>query len=343
MSSRVQTGWRAKLNAPFELEFEPIRIDPSEQPADWIVARTVRTAVSLGTERAAYVGDPPLRPGPVYPRKMGYCNVACVEHVGPDVHAMQVGDHVLTHQSHQSIFACAAADVLAVLPSSLPPRSAAFAYLFALGLAALQRAHVQATESVAVLGLGAIGLATVSVAGALGARAYAIGNDAHRIELARRMGALHAWNSDDPILHASLAAAAGTAGADVVVTTANAWSAWRTALQLARPNGRVAVLGFPGRGEPPPAANPLDPALFYDKQLTLHAAGMTTGLGVDGTLALHRNMRWLVSQMEQGKLSAEPLITHDVAWDQLPAIYAAAHADRRAVVGAALDWSSCRG
>jgi threonine dehydrogenase-like Zn-dependent dehydrogenase len=132
-------------------------------------------------------------------------------------------------------------------------------------------------------------------------------------------------------------------GADAVVTTANGWSAWRTALRVARTNGRICVLGFPGRGEKPPEQNPLDPSLFYDKQLTIHAAGMTNGMSDDATTVLHGNMGWIVAELSAGKLPVEPLVTHEVTWDRLPEIYAMSSADRRAVIGGSLDWSSCRG
>ena len=62
-------------------------------------------------------------------------------------------------------------------------------------------------------------------------------------------------------------------GFDLVVLTANPWSAFRLSVEMARAGGRISILGFPGRGEAPPDFNPLDPKWFYGKQLTLIGAG----------------------------------------------------------------------
>ena len=53
------------------------------------------TAISPGTELAAYVGLPPLRDGPAYPRLQGYCNVGRVLTVGERVRHLVPGQRVL--------------------------------------------------------------------------------------------------------------------------------------------------------------------------------------------------------------------------------------------------------
>src|SRR5688572_21668827 len=68
-----QVAKRAILNGPRELEFQDVLLPP-DITEDQLLARTEFSAVSLGTEMAAYSGEPPLRPGIIYPRLVGYCN-----------------------------------------------------------------------------------------------------------------------------------------------------------------------------------------------------------------------------------------------------------------------------
>ncbi len=66
----------SKLLGPQELAFESETIDESTLAADKILCKTLVSAISPGTEIAAYDGLPPLHPIKAYPRLVGYCNVA---------------------------------------------------------------------------------------------------------------------------------------------------------------------------------------------------------------------------------------------------------------------------
>ena len=60
--------------------------------------------------------------------------------------------------------------------------------------------------------------------------------------------------------------------------------------------GRISILGFPGRGEPLPDFNPLDPKWFYGKQLTLIGAGFSPRIEcqpADLRFNLRRNLEYL--------------------------------------------------
>jgi len=89
----------------------------------------------------------------------------------------------------------------------------------------------------------------VAVGPLFGGRVVAIGNDAFRLDLARRMGAHATVLYNDPGLQAKLAEFTAGAGIDLVVLTANPWAANRTALEIVRPNGRVSIVSLLGRGE----------------------------------------------------------------------------------------------
>lgn len=324
---------QAILRGPRQMAFEEVRLDPDALTDGQFYAETEWSAVSIGTETAAYLGEPPLRSGTGYPRLLGYCNVAQVRRIHGRPAGVNVGDRVLTCQAHQSAFIASARDVLAIIPASLSPSSASLTYLAQLGLAALQKAAFQPGEHVGVLGLGVIGLATVQVATALGARVVALGNSELRIRKAAELGAQSGFGTDDPQLASHVETATGGAGIDVLITTANSWDAWRVALEVTKPRGRIAVLGFPGRSEGPPTWNPLDSRWFYAKQLSLLAAGDVPSPD------LERNMCQLLQAMMDGQLPLERLVTHRVPWHALEQIYDLASRKDKSLIGAVLEWN----
>ena len=66
----------------------------------------------------------------------------------------------------------------------------------------------------------------------------------------------------------------GPVGADIVVLTANPWSAYRLSMEIVRYGGRVSILGFPGRAQEPPEFNPLDVHWIYAKQSNIDRSGV---------------------------------------------------------------------
>src|SRR5579875_2507104 len=98
----------------------------------------------------------------------------------------------------------------------------------------MRQVNYESGENVCVIGLGVIGLCTVAAARAMGASVIAIVNDCRRAELARRLGADETYQSGS-----APSEIFGRQGADVVVLTANTWSAYRDAMEVASFNGRI--------------------------------------------------------------------------------------------------------
>ena len=119
----------AVLEQPRRLLFKQERLDPSAMKEGQLLCETLVTAISPGTELAAYLGAPPLRPGVVYPRFVGYCNVARVLHPSSSS-GYETGDRILTFTSHRSHFIIGADDVPAKLTGTIRSEDAVCAYLF---------------------------------------------------------------------------------------------------------------------------------------------------------------------------------------------------------------------
>ena len=163
------------------------------------------------------------------------------------------------------------------VPANVADEDAVFAHLYALSAHCYHKAHFKPGENVAVVGLGTLGLGAVAIGPLFGGRVVAIGNDAFRLDLARRMGAHATVLYNDPDLHAKLDAFTAGAGIDLVVLTANPWPAYRTAVEIVRPNGRVSIVSLLGRGEADLDFNPLSMQYFYIKGISLIAVSGPAG------------------------------------------------------------------
>ena len=92
-----------KLTNQAVLEAQPDLDSIMSPGTDEILVETLVTAISPGTELAAWSGATPLRPvARIYPRLMGYCNVGRVIHLGSNVNGFALNDLVLTHSAHRS-------------------------------------------------------------------------------------------------------------------------------------------------------------------------------------------------------------------------------------------------
>jgi threonine dehydrogenase-like Zn-dependent dehydrogenase len=217
--------------------------------------------------------------------------------------------------------------VLATVPDAVASETASVAYLLQLGLAALQRAGFGAGHSVAVVGMGVLGAASVMVARAFGAPTSVLTRRETGRALAQRLGAAIA----EP----------GRVTADIVIDTSNAWDDFRAATLLARKGGTVVLLGFPGRGLPPPEFNPFDPAITYARQLAIIHGGETPDVDTPVEALrfnLARNMRHLIALIAEGRLPAQILVTRHEPASRLADAYAALLDARGDALTVALDW-----
>jgi threonine dehydrogenase-like Zn-dependent dehydrogenase len=324
---------QAILYGAGDLRIEDRPLDGEHLGANQVYVQTEVTALSTGTDLGNYLGKSTDIPGaPDYPRAVGYSNVGIVRAVGSQVSNLGIGQRVFSLKPHQSAYLAQGSDLLVPVPDGITPEQASLAYLAQLGMAAMRQARYESGESVAVVGLGVIGLATVAIARAMGATVTAVANSALRGEVARQVGAheVHVVGEGD-----------APSEIDMVVLTANPWSAFRMSVDMVRTGGRLSILGFPGRGEPAPEFNPLDPKWFYGKQLTLIGAGLSPRVECQASAIrfnLRRNLEYLFSLMATGAVCLNPLITHRIPSEHMQDAYEMAKQHSKSLIAAIFDW-----
>ncbi len=308
-----------------------------------IYVETEVTALSTGTDLGNYQGhSTDLPSAPDYPRAVGYSNVGVVRAVGSSVVAFRQGQRLFSRYPHQSAFLARDNELLVPLPKEVSSEEASLTYLTQLGLAALRQARYETGENVAIVGLGVIGLCTVNLARAMGARVVAISNSPIRSEGSRRVGAHAAFESNDPQLQEKLSKIFGQIGADLIILTANTWPAYRLSVQIARHGTRLSVLGFPGRGQPPPDFNPLDPEWFYGKQLVLLGAGHAPETDCPPPAVrfnLRRNLEYILHLMASKELQLSSLITHRLPASRMREAYELARKHSKELIAAVFFWN----
>lgn len=323
---------QAILHGAGDLRIEERELNADAIKGDQLYVETLVSALSTGTDLGNYLGDSGYVPdAPSYPRAVGYSNVGVVARAGMDVCMLREGDRVFSMRPHLSAYIAGEKELLIRIPDGVEPEEASLIYLAQLGLAAMRQANYQAGETVAVIGLGVIGLCTVAVARALGAQVTAVANSPLRAEAAKQLGAHHAMLSGAEVRPES----------DIVILTANQWDAYRQAVEMARHSGRVCVLGFPGRGQPAPDFNPFDPRWFYAKQLTLISAGQSARVecAIDELrFNLRRNLELILSLLASGDVSFAPVITHRLPAERMREAYELARSHDKGLMGAVFEW-----
>ena len=117
---------------------------------------------------------------------------------------------------------------------------------FGTAFSALRRANVSGADTVAVFGLGPVGLCVALTAGALGARVIGVELNERRRQLAGRVAGCEVVDpAASPPAEAVLALTGGR-GADVAVDVTGAGAAQNAAIDATRPMGTMVFIGVGG-------------------------------------------------------------------------------------------------
>jgi len=338
----------AVLNGPRDLRIEERPLDTDHLLPDEIWVQTLISAFKIGTDRGNYEGAERVPGAPDYPRWVGDSNLGVVRGTGSDVTRVKVGDRIVTRYPHQSEYIMRESESLAVVPDGVDEEDAVFAHLYALSSQCYRKGLFQPGENVAVVGIGLLGLGAVALGPLFGARVAAIANSELRLDMAARMGAHAGFLSDDPNLKARLDEFSGGVGIDLVILTANPWPAYRTALDIVRSNGRVAIVSLLGRGEAPLNFNPLSMELFYAKGISLIAVSGAPGYlypprathpaQVTNRFSPDQEATFILSLMADGKLKPSQLVTHRFPYTRIAEAYEMAYRREKSMLGVIFQW-----
>lgn len=172
--------------------------------------------------------------------------------------------------------------------------------------AVFNTAQVPAGSSVAVIGLGGVGLASLLGAVAAGARrVVAIARSEEKLAFARELGATDTFNARDPDFVAQVKSATG-GGVEYAFEMAGSIAALDNAYQMTRRGGTTVTAGLPA----PTARLPLAPVTLVAEERTLKGSYIGTavpGRDIPRYIELYRRGRLPVDRLLSGTIHHEEL------------------------------------
>ncbi|HSL64819.1 MAG TPA: zinc-binding dehydrogenase, partial [Gaiellaceae bacterium] len=243
-----------RFHGPGDLRLEEV---PRPEPAEGDVLVRVEVALTDGTDLKAYRrGHPRLLASLPSPFGHEFCglDVATGRRVVAANSAADEDDReVELLNGAYAEFLLVPAEIARVnllpVPPGLAPEVAAMVEPLACCLRGVDRAGVQAGQTVAILGAGPIGLMLAACVADAGGWPVVVGGRPERRALVPAFGAETGDGRD----------------ADVVIEAAGTAEAWQHAVALVRPGGTVLLFGGLERG----AAVPVDAERVHYDELTL--------------------------------------------------------------------------
>ena len=194
---------------------------------------------------------------------------------------------------------------LVPLPDAIDDAAGAMLEPLGVGIHALGLARVRPGDAVGVFGCGPIGLVLIQLARAAGATTIvATDRLPHRVEAARRLGAVAALVRDGAERDVLLGATAGR-GVDAAIEIAGEDDAIETALALARPAGIVVVAGIPAG----------------DHSTIRSSTARRKGLDLRFSRRMNRAYPRAIALVEAGLVDVSSLVTHRFAIDDFEAAF----------------------
>ncbi len=319
-------SWGVVWPAPGQVEIEEREVQ--EPGAGELLLEAERTLISPGTERAFLLNLP--NTSGRYPQRPGYNFAGRVAAVGPGVEGFSTGQRVVAAAPHAA-HAVARVDRVCPVPEGVEAEEAAFFNMGTISLQGVRRARIEIGEMVAVIGQGLVGLLAAQFARLQGGvPILAVDPVEGRLAHSLRSGADIALNPEGEPFKGFLEKP------QVVIEATGAPEPINTALQLARPGGRVVLLAST-RGE--------TRVNFYRD---VHRKGLVV-LGahnharpgrqsIPGVWTWEEDCGAVLELLQRGRLQVGHLITHRVPAREAPRAYGLLKEWDPGLIGVVLEW-----
>ena len=337
-------GKRLVLTPAGQIEVEEFEVPVPA--ANQLLVRTTLTQVSAGSEMngiRARRNASPAEQAAFKPAGLGYTAIGVVESAGSEIKKVAVGDRVLcsgNHSTHWLVTPDLEASEVVIpqqynvqkLPEDLTDVEIAFCVLGDVALHGVRRAQIQIGESVAVHGLGVVGLMALQLCRLVGAQPL-IGVDLveSRLDLARQLGASHLVNagSHDVIeeirahtqlpwrWRGALPSMLPGSGAEVQLHCTSYIGNYPTMIKAAADRGRIILVGATS------GSVPIESDELFRREIIMTGSYQT---GMSDTHPYWpwtrvRNQHVILDLIRRDQLQIEPLVTHVVPYTEAPDLF----------------------
>ncbi|CAG5071716.1 Inositol 2-dehydrogenase/D-chiro-inositol 3-dehydrogenase [Dyadobacter sp. CECT 9623] len=258
---------------------------------------------------------------------LGYCQVGEVIAIGEGVEGFRVGDRVVNNGCHAEAV-CIPTNLVAKVPENVSDEDAVFTVMAAVGMQGIRLLKPALGETVAVIGLGLIGLLTAGLLRINGCRVICLETDEKRIQLGRDRGLQVINPAKNPLQNEILGLNGGNGVDGVLITaTSTSDSILRQAALISRKRGKIVVVGSVGMN--------IRRADFYEKELTVQVScsygpgrydRQYEEQGVDYPYSYvrwteNRNFQSVLHLFESGALHVKGMISETITLENAPLIY----------------------
>lgn len=190
---------------------------------------------------------------------------------------------------------------LAKLPENIKPETAVMlSDMFSTGMMGSENARIKLGSTVAVIGIGPVGLCSVAGARNLGAgRIFAVGTRPNCVKVAKEYGATDIVNYKEGPIDEQIMEATDNQGVDSVIIAGGNMETWKQAVKMAKAGSVISNVNY------------LSGADIVPLPREAWGCGMAnidivTGLCPGGRVRMER----LASLIEHGRINPDSLITH---------------------------------
>jgi predicted dehydrogenase/threonine dehydrogenase-like Zn-dependent dehydrogenase len=262
----------------------------------YLLIRTTRTLVSLGTERmlvdfgkANFIQKAKQQPDKVkmvlekvktdglkptiesvinklgQPLPLGYCNVGVIVAVGDGVQEFSIGDRVASNGYHAE-YVSVPKNLVVKIPDNVLDEEATFTIIGSIGLQGIRLLKPTFGETIVVVGLGLIGLVTAELLLGNGCNVIGFDFDPEKIRIAKEKGIIAINPSDGSDQVKFVESVTNGVGADGVIITASNKSneIISQSAKMCRKRGRVILVGVVGLD--------ISRADFFEKEITFQVS-----------------------------------------------------------------------
>lgn len=261
------------------------------------------------------------------PIKLGYCNVGVVIEIGEGVEGFQIGDRVANNGSHAEIVSVPQ-NLVVKLPSKVSDEEATFIVPGSISLHAVRLLNMNIGETVAVIGLGLMGLLVADLLQINGCKV--IGTDTvearRMIATQRGVTTFDASSIDPEVFAKEITEGYGVDGV-IIAASAPRDDLIGMAAKMCRRKGAIVLLGM--------SSPTINRSLFYEKELRLEVSRSYGAGRYDDQYEIHnmdypysyvrwtenRNFKAVLGLIESGKLNVKSLIDKVIPFSASANIY----------------------
>ncbi len=256
---------------------------------------------------------------------LGYCNCGVV--IDSKVDGINEGDRVISNGPHAEIVRVPG-NLIAKIPEEVSDDQAVFTVIGSIGLQGIRLCNPTFGETIVVIGLGLVGLLTVQLLKANGAKVIGIDIDQNKCDLAQSYGVTTINSINNDPVKDILRISKGV-GADGVIITASTKkdNILSQAANMSRKRGRIILVGVVDLS--------LNRNEFYEKELNFQVScsygpgrydSNYEEMGIDYPLPFvrwteKRNFETILNSISTGQINLSSLITEKVSLVDFKKIY----------------------